>query len=351
MATTLALVFVNAAFARITSTVAPVQIAASADAIIKGEVLDVLRNTETADVSRSELADLASAIGPYHPTIGIARVRVKRVIKGKIEPPVIDVRFFTSEQTSFIVISKGATALFFLKLRGGKYFLFSPDDGIIVASTHTITSPEADSADTGTMLASEYATMAEEADGDVAAEGVLGLTSLNRREYLPLLKRLSQNKAPLVRARAIAGRVRMGDTDSPTDLLRELDSSIFPASTDATAHSKAEAAFLGAINSLAHSSQPGKLSIIITLAGHKNASIRRQALQELRGLKSEESIPALVKLLDSADKTEQYTAVITLCNIAHPNGVGCPSGILFERDRNKFISEWKAWAQDHQTKK
>jgi hypothetical protein len=44
----------------------------------------------------------------------------------------------------------------------------------------------------------------------------------------------------------------------------------------------------------------------------------------------------------------QYTGVITLCEINKQKH--CPSGIHFDREPQKFISEWKAWWKVKQAK-
>lgn len=334
-----ALLVGTASYGRIARTLNVSDMEQSSDAIVKGEVLGV-KNLGPADFSKLTLpAGLSEfSVKPLHPDLAVASVRVERRIKGDAASSNVDVYYFATSAGDFISFAPGEYVLVFLKRGGDKFYLLDTDNGKLPASK-TVSAPKhaaENSHDSRASLVSEFESMADDSDPKVALHGVSGLAHLRRSESLPTLRRLSKSGDAGTRAAAISGRVSMGDETATTDLLSALNSGRLDAQM-----------YLGAIDSLARGKDPKRTQIIMNLAEHKNSWVRKQAIHELHEMKNPETIPALVKLLDDSDTSTQYTGVVTLCNMAHPGGVGCPSGILFERDRNKFISEWKAWAKDH----
>lgn len=327
-------------FARLSAEKRVDEMASTADVIIKGEV-EKVESLGKADLKSLQDDRLTAAIGPYSPKVSVADVRVDRAIKGK-PGAVAKVRFFSSDTEAFASLAKGEYVVLFLKRRRGDLYLLDADNGKLSASRKVEASKEA-AGGPSDPLTEEMRAMASDSDGVKAVAGIRGLRQLKHSGSLPMLKSLSRDTRPKVRAAAIGARLGLGDDSAGDELAERL------AALNSSAPQGAEdpQEYLGAIDSLARGKHPKKVRLISDLAEHKNQFVRRQALQELREMRAPESVPTLAKLLDSPEWRTQYTGVITLCEIARSNKRGCPSAVRFEKDKEKLVAEWKAWAAAH----
>lgn len=337
----MSLLTTSPAGARIFSQLRVDQMSTAADVIIKGEVesVDTLGDAKFDDLQDEKLA---ASLKPYSPSISVATVRVERAIKGATDGNSLKVRFFSSRKESFVSLKKGEYVLLFLKRRGGELYLLDVDNGKLAASRKAKGSKDSTNGPSDA-LTEEMRIMASDSDSEKAVAGIRGLRNLKNSSSLPMLKSLSRDDRPKVRAAAIGARLGLGDDSAGDELVNRLSAINAPAPTSEDDPQE----YIGAIDSLARGKHPRKVKMIRDLTEHKNPFVKQQAVHELRQMKAPESVPTLAKLLDDPDFRIQYAGVITLCEIARPNRKGCPSGVRYEREQEKIRAEWKAWAAAH----
>lgn len=340
LAIVLTLSITPGAYSRVTQPMRVDGMSKSADVIIKGEVLNVgsegkadpqgIEDEKTTKFLKSSVLNGESA-----------DIRVDKVLKGANPGTTAKVRYFSAPNQSFVGLKKGEYVLLFLKRRKGALYLLDVENGKLPAAKAD--SSGAASGNSGDALTDEMRQMAKDKDSETAVAGISGIISVKDKGALQLLRGMKSDSRPKVRASALTARIALDDDDAGTELVNKLGELNTPSPTSA----EDPQIYIGTIDTLARGKHPGKVKMIMDLANHKNEFVRRQAIHNLRELKSPESVSALAKFLDDPDFRVQYTGVITLCEIARPGGRGCPSGVRYERDQEKIRAEWKAWAAAH----
>ena len=85
------------------------------------------------------------------------------------------------------------------------------------------------------------------------------------------------------------------------------------------------------------------LGALEELSRHPIPGIRFSAMDGIRTLRSEGTIPFLVGQLDSDDVDVQYEAVVTLAELTGKGGDFGPGRTAFGRDPEKYKNLWKQW--------
>lgn len=311
-----------------------------ADLVVKGEIVEI--KSLGRAVLKADDPLRSERLKPFAPEEMSATILIDRVLKGNVAGKKMDFRFLQSQKGAFTPFSKKDYALIFLKSRGGKLELIDVDNGKLRAKrvNRATTSEKGAPA-----LVQEFAAMAEDSDSETASEGLNALRQFTSQDAQRIMRNHLTDKRIGVRAQAIAGLIENGDSEAAKVMVRELKTERMRKRSAGREEQGARNAF---VESLIHMRADKKNAVhAAELVDHEDPFIRNAAVDVLRMTHSTESIPTLVKLLDSPDAHTQYAAVITLCEIARPNGHGCPSGILFERKRDEYLAEWKAWAANN----
>lgn len=314
-----------------------------ADVIVKGEIVGIRNLGKAALKSDDPLRSLN--LKRFSPDEMSATVLVDQVFKGNVTGKELEFRFLRAQTEAFTGFSQKEYALIFLKSRGTQLELLDADTGKFPAKRRK--DGKGVSSEKGTpALIREFAGMADDADPETASEGLGALRSFTGPEAQLIMRAHIADKRIGVRAQAIAGLIENGDDEAAKVMVRELKGErMKKPSPEGREEEAVRNTF---VQSLIHM-RADKKNVVhaMELVEHEDPFIRKAAVDVLRMARSSESIPALAKFLESPDVRTQYVGVITLCEIARPNRRGCPSDVLFERKRDEYLAEWKAWAAAH----
>lgn len=100
---------------------------------------------------------------------------------------------------------------------------------------------------------------------------------------------------------------------------------------------------IGEMKSVIADSTIGDFQVLKELVRCPYPMIRSFAMDAIRKLRAPRTMSFLLEQMDSKDPEVQYTAVITLAEIADKGGEFGPAWDTFQSEPAKYIGLWKQW--------
>ena len=338
--------------ARISAVLSCADLYKRADAVVKGEVISVSDKGPAGPLRDSYVDENASKLGSNE---FVAQFRVDRVISGTVPQSQIDISFYGVSRAGIntgdlIQLKPHEYVVLFLRQRNKGYALIDLDNGKIAASKHSVKSDARGKEG----IQEEFSALYNESDPELVKAGLRCTGEMgNASTILPDLRRLKDSKDPGIHLTSVAWLARTGDIPAIKEIVSFLGSEDFSrrSSERTPEHNQRLHDAIDALNSMGGLNNPAIAVLLTPLLKHADWGIRYSTLQALRGLKNPQTLPAIAPLLDDDHKEVQYHAIMAMCAIANPPNTMCPSTPLFDRNPAKYVSDWKTWWKENQSKK
>jgi hypothetical protein len=266
-----------------------------------------------------------------------AIVKCQRVLKGQITTSeLLTVEFLDSKQflLGSAVLSAGETAMLFLAKAETNYQMASPYYGKQVAVASPVN--EDQSIPVINKIEREFLNVVSKGSDAEASTALDRLFKLDSRALVAESNRVMEavSKRPereeAVAVTVLALRIKDGDFEALLQVPK-LSSNV----TDRDSYLPWQDNLLTAIDQI-HDEKA--VPVLNKLLVSKSPAVRREASRALATLANRSSVPYLVKGLQDSDVDTSYNSLIALSRITGKPGPGREE---FERNREKYVLEWK----------
>lgn len=297
---------------------------------------DLIAVGQISRVQESGQTSVDEAGRPIPARAMTAILQVSRVVKGPSGETLIPMAFAIPEKPlGYAGIAVAQFGMFFLRVKSGLgYVVANPYYPFIVAST---SAPVARGSDFDRVI------------GEVAQVLVVpGASPDERRRAIDVLGRVKTQSAiaalritakepdSAVGLRAVAALLRQDDVSVLTSVENVLVSP--PGDIDP-----------GLLRDLAFAIQDGiknqeAIPVLTRLLGARDVQTRRAAASALRHTEVESAVGPLLMALEDDDREVRYQAVLGLATITGQSQWG-PALDQFEREEERYLAYWRKWAK------
>jgi len=273
--------------------------------------------------------------------VKVAQVEVDRVLKGNGIGKIVEVEF--QEELGYEFLQQGEYLLLFLKEEEGRYIFTNPHRGKIDISSKKL--------QVGVVGTTPIALLEQELLNSLTDENskmvlssleVLGelLSPLEESNKLkskaaPWVEKLLSSTNPVIRGRALAILLRLGNYSHIDEAVRYLDEE--KPTPKVRMNKRAICFAFGTIRN------PSVVPKLHPLLKHKNDLLRGNVAESLRNIQSKSSIPYFIAGLDDKDEGVRYHCMMGLSKMFEKGGDWAPAYKRFLKNESKHISLWKDW--------
>jgi len=294
---------------------------------------DVIVVARATKVSSQGKGGLALANGTVPAERYVAQLKIDRVLKGKVDEPLLSVQFFLPDAlVGMRGVVEGEYAVFFLKSAATGFIFLDPVRPSLPAIPDSV-SPSGDTLDQVTTALAQVLN----SSGSSKSEFAVALDALARLNT-PLagqkLRDELSNPDPdrsLRIAITLVGRSDIGGLDKVENALRSPDAVSPELVQDAA----------GCLAGMKDPKAIPSLSRLLTL---NNPEINRGVAVALRQTGSTSALPPLSKLLNDRNPMTRYYAVIGFGEITHRDD-WAPAFPEFQQNPARYVSYWQTWAE------
>jgi hypothetical protein len=304
----------------------------SADIVCKGEVVCLYDEGEVQYLAGNEPITFKQKVAVFH---------VDRIYKGTISMTNIEIEFLQSDfPSSLESLNRGECVLIFLVSKNARYQFVNLTMSKMPISCEPVPTLKGRASPLVRIRKALIKSLTD-ANQDIVLAAIEQLGNLKSKETVASLQPFETSQDPIIRCATIAALLKFGDMAYISVAVRFLGDA-----PDMPGMERVKSYIYGAIAEL---SNPSLMDSLTPLLQYNDMQLRYAAIRALRNIRSRSTIPFLIKALDDDYLDVRYQAMMALAEVTqHPEW--CTTIDVFRHDETKYISKWKAWFAQEETK-
>ena len=297
----------------------------SADVVCKGKVVDLFEEGRVQYLVGDAPMTFRRMVAFFH---------VDRVHKGTLSRPDIEIEFLDADVPSSLErLGRLEYALVFLRRKKARCQFAHITTSKMPIGLEPISALK-ERASPLSNIRNALIRSLDDANEDVVLAAIEQLGKLKGTQSRVALQPLAVARDPIRRGAAIAALLNGGDVTQVDPAVRVAD-----ALPEHPLREHIKGSIYSAVAALR---DPAATGALLRAVRRKDRRLRYAAVRALRNIRSERTVPLLMKTLDDTDEDVRYQALMALADVTGRPEWGTAID-AFRRDEATYIGRWKAW--------